>query len=239
MPRQLRESIRLIMRRKHLSSRRLLTSIILPSIYARLNSQSEEITSGFIVLSIFLAVNLLICLWEISLFFYFSSIRKSYLAKKKKLPKSQLGTIFLFQHVPLSKALTLKFWGEVWATYGLVDESYANDESFGWCVDIGNGFSTLIPTLLLLICLSIKSDINSMLSIQNVGLIGFTSFWQELYGTILYFVQFIRFKRWKKHQNTFAQVFFLVILSNPIWIVVPAYGMYVTYWMIINGQIIV
>jgi hypothetical protein len=35
----------------------------------------------------------------------------------------------------------------VWSTYSLYDPSYCNRESFGFFIDVGNGWTTLVPSL--------------------------------------------------------------------------------------------
>jgi len=101
-----------------------------------------------LALSLFCVINFMICLWEISLFFYIDRIKSRYEAMKKKLPKGSIGTIFLLKPASLASAVTLEYWSDIWSTYSLFDPSYSDTKSFGWNIDIGNGFSTLIPTIL-------------------------------------------------------------------------------------------
>lgn len=136
-------------------------------------------------LALFCSINILICLWEIALFFYINRIKMRYEGFKKKLRKGEIPKIFLFEHVSISEVLTFQYWSEIWAVYSLLDSSYSDSGSFGFNVDIGNGFTTLIPSILFAIGMT-KHD---LLDPQILGMIGLLSFYQELYGTFVYFTQ--------------------------------------------------
>lgn len=85
-------------------------------------------------LALFSAINLLICIWEIGLFINRKLIKAQYLALKKLLPRGTLPQpMFMFEHVPLRRALTLEHWAWVWSTYSLMDPSYSDQKSYG-CV---------------------------------------------------------------------------------------------------------
>ena len=109
----------------------------------------------YLLCIIYCAVNILICIWEIILWVHQDQVIHLYNGYKKKLSRSQLPSpLFLFSDVSMSDALSLKFWADVWGTYALLDVSYAQPGSFGYNADVGNGFSTLIPTILSLILFS-------------------------------------------------------------------------------------
>ena len=42
----------------------------------------------------------------------------------------------------------------MWASYAVFDPSYANRQSFGFFIDVGNGLTTLAPTLIFLVSLA-------------------------------------------------------------------------------------
>ncbi len=87
-----------------------------------------------LALSLFCSINVLICLWELSLFYHRATIKAHYTAMKKLLPTGGLPQpMFLFEHVSLLDALTLRFWSKVWSTYSLMDPSYSDSHTFG-CV---------------------------------------------------------------------------------------------------------
>jgi|GEM_PF-2163625 len=184
-------------------------------------------------LSLFGAINLLICIWEMILFFHISTIVEKYQNKLKKLEKGELGTIFLFEHMDLSTALKPITWTDVWATYSLVDESYSKSTSFGWNIDIGNGFSTFVPTILVSFGMTLQHE---LFSPKTLGLLGALSYYQELYGTVVYFTQYIVNKRWLKHNNSWTQILLLVVCSNIVWFVFPLLGLYLSTQLIFQDS---
>lgn len=68
-------------------------------------------------LAVFYGVNLMICIWEISLRLYYDEIVSLYQAKKKKLPRNSLGRIPLFKDATPSEVFSFRFWTDIWATY--------------------------------------------------------------------------------------------------------------------------
>ena len=73
-------------------------------------------------------------------------------------------------------------------SYSLYDPSYCNKESFGFFADVGNGYTTLVPSFLYLFCMITKSPI---VEPQIMGVIGILKFYQEFYGTVIYFLSYI------------------------------------------------
>ena len=57
-------------------------------------------------------------------------------------------TVFLFEDVSVARLFTLEYWSVMWSTYCALDPSYADTTTFGFCVDIGNGVTTLAPTII-------------------------------------------------------------------------------------------
>ena len=76
-------------------------------------------------------------------------------------------------------------WADAWATYAQYDDSYADRGSFGFNVDIGNGFVTPVPTLFLY-----ASYTFDFLPSLYAGILGAMVFWQWIYATSLYCVSF-------------------------------------------------
>ena len=183
-----------------------------------------------ISLALFCVINAMINIWEIALFVHIKRIKNRSDAFLKELKPSKLPSLFLLEDMPLSKALSLEGWSEVWVFYALFDESYADSKSFGWLIDIGNGFSSFVPSVLWAICMTY----HSLLPAKVVAMIGIASFWQMLYGTILYFTQYMYHKRWKKHCNPTWQILALVVGSNIVWILFPALGIYTAAQMILT-----
>lgn len=184
-------------------------------------------------LLVFCAVNAMICIWEISLFIHRKWIVSQFARLKQQVPKGSLPQpIFLFDHATVAEILSLKYWSNVWITYCLADASYSESNSFGFAVDVGNGFSTLLPSLLF--GAGLTWDI---LPPKVLGMIGLASFWQELYGTLVYFFSYVLNKRWQAHANTWGQMAALVLLSNGIWIVFPALGIWASIDMIMQNSL--
>jgi hypothetical protein len=108
------------------------------------------VNPAHVALTLFNAVNLLICLWEHALFLHRGKIRREHARLKRKhgdraLPKP----LCLFEDISLAQALSYEHWSIIWSQYSLLDPSYADQRSFGFWVDSGNGLVTLPATLLL------------------------------------------------------------------------------------------
>jgi len=94
------------------------------------------------ILSFFLSLNILICLWEISLGLNITLIKKDFESLKKKYKHDNWGAVvdLFLEPLTFSKLFSLRFWSKIWSTYSLYDPSYSNRESFGFFVDVGNGW---------------------------------------------------------------------------------------------------
>jgi hypothetical protein len=64
---------------------------------------------------------------------------------------------------------------------------------------------------------------------RELGVLSIIIFYQELYGTVIYFSSYVLNQRYKGHSS--ANVW-IVIVANGIWIVFPALGMYASWLMI-------
>jgi hypothetical protein len=114
----------------------------------------ESLGVPFLSLAFFLPLNILICFWEIGLGLHIDFIAKDYAKLKEKFggAKSFDAVIqFFVAELDVKSTFSLKFWTKTWSTYSLYDPSYSNRESFGFFVDVGNGWTTLLPSLLFLI----------------------------------------------------------------------------------------
>lgn len=180
-------------------------------------------------MTFFLTLNILICLWEISLGFNINKIEKESKELKKDYIKKEFKAVlnFFFANLTLSDCFSFSFWTKVWSTYSLYDPSYANRESFGFFIDVGNGWSTIIPSLLFLIGMTYD-----IIPARALGIIGILSFYQELYGTIIYFLSFILNKRYKG--KTITEMALFVGLSNGLWFFFPLFGIIYSIDMIYN-----
>lgn len=123
-----------------------------------------------------------------------------------------------------------KTWAKMWATYALYDPSYQNPESFGFGIDVGNGWSTIIPCLLLNYGMIFSDKVSPLL----LGCVTIGSYWQMLYGTLIYFFSFIFNRRYIDHDPLSISLF--VGISNIIWIVCPALAIYVAVVVLRDGN---
>jgi hypothetical protein len=173
-----------------------------------------------ILLSFFLSLNILISFWEISLGLYIQQIFTESKLLKKKYYKNEFQAVLEFFYSPLtfSTCLSLKHWTKVWSTYSLYDPSYSNQESFGFFVDVGNGWTTLIPSFIYLFGMTWN-----LLPPKVMGIMGIIKFYQEFYGTVIYFLSFIFNKRYEG--KGLIEISLFVGVSNGLWFVFPLLGM--------------
>lgn len=185
----------------------------------------------YILVGFFLCLNLLICLWEICLFLRIDHIsaRNALYTRDFLNNKQQPVADFMLRKVPLTKALSPTVWSEIWATYSQFDGSYADRRTFGFATDIGNGFWTLIPSLLFHIGLTLQ-----FWDAQVLGLIGLLMFYQMTYLTGLYWVSFLVNKR---HQRlTLKENLIYIIGTNAPWFIFGLYCMWVCLQMVIGNS---
>ncbi|KXS21448.1 hypothetical protein M427DRAFT_150830 [Gonapodya prolifera JEL478] len=184
----------------------------------------------YLSLSLFLLINALICTWEMTLFISRKLIKKQYDELRKKYGKDKLPSpLFLFDHVAFTDAVSMQWWSWVWSTYSLLDPSYSDQTTFGFFVDVGNGFLTFLPTLHLLASLTFDLPAPLNISPRILGLVNACFFWQELEGTVLYFSSFFLNDR---QRGKSAASIAVVIIANGIWVAGPALGLYCCWEMV-------
>ncbi len=182
-------------------------------------------------LSLYFSINLLICYWEICLFRKrdYIETRTEYWRQRQQKTGRLAVVEFFFSGVPLGRMFSPTLWADVWATYSLYDGSFADRRTFGFNIDISNGVVTIIPTLVLYAAFT-----TGLLPALVAGLIGLILFWQQAYGTIVYFVSFFVVKR---HRQISRLDFLLFILPwNAVWVLFPALGIYVSVRLILDGN---
>jgi hypothetical protein len=135
-------------------------------------------------LSFFLAVNILICIWEISL-------------------GAQIGEIERWHHDPEGRRERPR--------------------------DVGNGWSTLLPSLFFLVGMTA-----GFVPAVVLGLVGAFLFYQKLYCTCLYFFSYFFNRRYEGHPV--ARLIPIVGGSNGVWLVFPAVGLYVCIRLILENR---
>lgn len=184
----------------------------------------------FLLLSLFLSINLLICYWEVCLY-----LRRDYIAERTRYWRERRAATgrtpaveFLAARVPLRRVGSPTVWADVWATYALYDGAYTNPSTFGFNADIGNGFFTPIPAIILLAALTI-----GFMPAVFAGILGIALFWQWVYVSSLYAVSF---RVAGSHEALPRTVRWLFVWGpNAVWIVVPLVGLYVSARLILDG----
>jgi len=141
---------------------------------------------------------------------------------------------FTYKLPSLFTIFDLKFWSKVWSTYSIYDPSYANKESFGFFVDVGNGWTTIIPSIIWYICITNHDFHKEIFTPFVIGIIGLIKFYQEFYGTCIYFLSF--FLNLRHYGKSFFEVFMFVGFSNGLWFFFPLLGMYVSIHLIIHNN---
>jgi hypothetical protein len=173
-------------------------------------------------LAFFLWLNVLIALWELCLFARIDLIHEQHLRFVKEYRGRELDRVIeLFTApLPLAKVLSPTTWAEIWSSYSIFDESYADRRSFGFFVDIGNGFTTLLPSVLVLYGMTYE-----LMPARVLGVIGIVLCYQMLYGTVVYFASFVMNRRYEGHSAMNLAIF--VGISNGLWLFSPIYGIVV------------
>lgn len=183
------------------------------------------------ILAFFLAVNLLISLWEITLFVRQDQIQEEYRALRETYrgKETEAANAVFLRPIPLHRIFLFREWAPIWSTYSLFDNGFADRRAFGYNIDVGNGFTTLIPTTLFTFGMTFH-----FFSARVLGIIGVIIFWQMFYGTCVYFFQYFNNGRHKGH--TFRDVFLVVGVSNGLWWIFPLFGLYTSTRLILDGS---
>jgi len=124
-----------------------------------------------------------------------------------------------------------KKWSRMWSTYSLWDPSYSSSESYGFFIDVGNGWSTILPCCLWNFAILFPHN-HSLTAVVLLGFIGSCTYWQILYGTIIYFLSFMWNKRYKS--KPFAEVLGFVGFANGIWFFFPIACLWASYKLLLD-----
>jgi hypothetical protein len=182
-------------------------------------------------LAFFLWLNAIIAFWEICLFLRIDLIEQQHERFIVDYAGRELDRVkeFFTTKVPLGKIFSPTTWAELWSTYSVFDESYANRKSFGFFIDVGNGFSTAVPTLLFLYGMTFE-----LMPARVLGIVGAILFYQMWYGTLVYFGSFLFNKRYVGHTPGNLAIF--VGLSNGLWFTFPVVGLWASVRMILDDN---
>ncbi len=183
------------------------------------------------VLSLFFSTNLLICYFEACLFLRrdYIEARTVYWRERRDEAGGTPAVEFLLTKVPLAKALSPTVWADIWATYAQFDGSYADRRTYGFNVDIANGFATPVPTLILYAAYTFD-----MLPALAAGVIGAMLFWQLTYMTSVYLVSFFVADRQARISR--GELYIYILAMNAPWILCPLLGLYVSIRLILDGD---
>lgn len=181
--------------------------------------------------SLFFSLNLLICYWEACLFLRRDYIEKRvlYWHRRQRETGRPPAREFLSTRVPPGRILSPTVWADAWATYSTIDPAYADRRSFGFTADIGNGFVTPIPTLILYAAYTLGS-----VPAVVAGIVGAMLFWQWVYVTSLYWVSYFVAHRQARIRR--GELFAYIAVPNAVWVLIPAFGLYVSIRLILEGN---
>ena len=190
-----------------------------------------DLNAIHLVLSLFLSTNLLICGWEACLF-----LQRDVIAARaavwrqwhRDTGRSPVGG-FLSARVPCRRVLSPAVWADVWATYSLFDGSFSDRRSFGFSADVGNGFVTLIPTLVLYAAFTL-----GILPAVAAGILGLMLFWQWTYVTSVYWVSF--FLAGRHRRVTRVETLVWIGAVNAPWVLCPLLGLGVSIRLVLDGN---
>ena len=183
------------------------------------------------LLILFFSINLVICHWEICLFFERDYIEKRarYWGERREKTGRTPAVTFLTESVPLRRILSSKTWADVWATYAQLDSSYADRRTYGYNVDIANGFVTPLPMLILFAAFTVD-----FLPALVAGIVGAMMFWQLTYATSVYLVSF--FVAGRQRRIGKRDLYIYIWALNCPWVLFPLLGLYVSIRLIVDGD---
>jgi hypothetical protein len=181
-----------------------------------------------ILLCFFLGLNFLISLWEVALWRYIEDIEKHYRELQEQYGERRLEACLDFFTAPVTlwEVFSLRYWARVWSTYSLYDPAYSSKKSYGFWIDVGNGHSMLIPSILL----CINMTLHWPMSPKVMGVVGIICYYQMFYGCVLYFLQF--FANGRHRGKSSFEVALFVGVSNGIWISFPLLGLWACIMLI-------
>ena len=182
-------------------------------------------------LAFFLVINVMIAWWEIALFVRQDQIRSEYEAIKEPYRGREMTRIaeVFARPIPLFRVLSFSQWTTIWSSYSLFDPGYSDRRSYGYNIDVGNGFTTLIPATLFAFGMTFE-----MMPARILGIIGVILFWQMFYGTAVYFFQFFNNGRHKGH--SLRDLLLFVGITNLMWFIFPIWGLSASVRLILDGS---
>jgi len=196
----------------------------------------NPITGNYLVTSLlfFNNLNIFIALCEICLGYQITFIQHDYhhLLTTYKGSNREWHAVqkLLTTPLTLSQLFSTLTYAKMWSTYALFDPSYANRESYGFFIDVGNGWSTVAPCVLLNVAL-VRPEVVDPLW---VGCVTIAAYWQMLYGTLIYFLSFVVNRRYVGFDP--VSIWFFVVVTNGVWIVFPGMAIYAAVCILRDGN---
>ena len=180
-------------------------------------------------LAFFLVINVLIAWWEIALFVCQDQIQSEYEMTKDSYRGREMSRVLeiFARPIPLLQVLSFRQWTTIWSGYSLFDPGYSDRRSFGYNIDVGNGFTTIIPATLFTFGMTFE-----LMPAPWLGIIGLILFWQMFYGTAVYFFQFFNNGRHRGH--SLRDLLLFVGITNLMWFVFPIWGIWASIQLILD-----
>lgn len=190
-----------------------------------------DLNAIHVLLSLFFSINLLVCYWEVCLFFRRDYVEKraEYWRRRRRESGRASTREFLAARVPLVRLLSPTVWADAYAAYTQYDGAYADRRMFGFMVDVGNGFVTPLPTLILYAAYTLQVGPALVAGVVGVGL-----FWQWTYVTSLYVAGFFVARR--QYLISPRDTLIYIWAINSLWIAFALLGMYVSIRLIADGH---
>ncbi len=179
------------------------------------------------IVAFFLVINLMINLWELVLHVEADQVRREYEATREPYRgrEAQRAAEYFTSSVPFSRLLSPRTWTGVWSSYALYDRGYADKRSFGWNIDVGNAWSTIVPSSIFAWGMTFE-----WMSARLLGALGIAVFWQMFYGTVVYFFQFFNNRNHVGH--SVASIFAVVVATNGVWFAFPLWALSLCWQLI-------
>lgn len=176
----------------------------------------------FIAIVAFTWINFMIALWEIAMHVRIRLIERQSAQFLHEYSGNELRRVLEFfnARITLRDVFKPDTWAEVWSSYSLFDSAYADSRSFGFWVDSGNGFSTIIPSLVFIYGLALQ-----VLDPRILGILGIIIFWQMLYGTVIYFWAYIYRRQYVGHK--LSNLIAFIAGANGLWMIFPIWALWV------------
>ena len=183
------------------------------------------------LLSLFYSTNLLICYWEICLYFKrdYIETRTEYWRNWQRETGRTPAVEFLKNRVPLRRILSPVVWADVWATYSLFDGSFSDRRTWGFNADVANGFLTPVPTLVLYAACTV-----GFMPAVLAGILGLMLSWQWTYVTSVYWISF--FVAGRQRHITRGELYVYIGVPNAPWVLFALLGTYVSARLVLDGN---